>query len=696
MAILEKTKPGVMSNSKISFTLEIKFDPTETKWNTANVKFYQSSDMTLAYELQNVSVSEKGIIAITDQEANGIAQNQIYLVEVSNNNISLNKRGIIFVVKPTITGLNNINYETHSFNFTYSGVNDPLFRYRVSITPPTASGEQSEISDWILAPTDTSNLQYKYELSLKASLTYEVKIEFESKYGYLSELKTVEETGLSVQLYRIPQNYDTNPQLIPIKPKVKVNEEYGCIELSMPQEIVKYATSITTDGTNYTLTIPYCYGCDANGDRRVYSTSDLNLSRSITLTSSSNGNVSSSSSWTIYVPIDQIDLPNMACVGFKIAGTYRLVKEIGEGNFKEFKHLTYITYSDDLIGYVYKDYDVIQGQKYNYYLIPTEFDASVGAPAAEARANWDAILLSDASGRQLTVQYNPQISSFKTTIGEQKQDTLGGKYPFFLRNGDMGYKEIPISGLISYKADPENKMQVAGMPAPVTSTRGSTASQQIAELGEHDEFYLERVYKRAVEDWLNNGEPKLLRTAAEGSFIVRLTNVSLSPMQQLGRLLHTFSATAYEIADYTAAKLNEYGLDCLNSIPNEAPTGSAGTAGTITVEEKTIEITNIPAGFGDDVFAYNYSERLPACPTKVEFVRGSSDVIFITNLRGADNNTIDLTEVGTSRLIEGQDLSHLRCYVLRSNPETTTSDAKVKLTYPALRFTPTTGSEGET
>jgi hypothetical protein len=51
----------------------------------------------------------------------------------------------------------------------------------------------------------------------------------------------------------------------------------------------------------------------------------------------------------------------MACVGFKIAGTYRLVKEIGKDDFKEFKHLTYITYSNDLSGYVYKDYDVIQG-----------------------------------------------------------------------------------------------------------------------------------------------------------------------------------------------------------------------------------------------------------------------------------------------------------------------------------------------
>lgn len=691
MAILEKTKPGVMSNGKISFTLEIKFDLAETKWNTANVKFYQSSDMTLAYEFQNVSVSDKGIIAITDQEISEIAQDQIYLVEVSNNDISLNKRGIVFVVKPTITGLNNINYETHSFNFTYSGTNDPLFRYRVSITPPTASGEQSEISDWILAPTDTSNLQYKYELSLKANLTYEVKIEFESKHGYLSELKSIEGTSQLVQLCRIPKTYDTNPQLIPIKPKVRINEEYGCIELSMPQEIVKYATDITTDGTNYILTVPNCYGCDPSGYRRIYPTSDLLYP--IQINKNDSDSTPSSGTWTIYVPTNQIELPHMACVGFKVAGTYQLFKEVGEGNFKEFKLLTHISGDN-----VYKDYDVIQGQKYNYYLIPTEFDVSVGAPAAEARANWDAILLSDASGRQLTVQYNPQISSFKTTIGEQKQDTLGGKYPFFLRNGDMGYKEIPISGLISYKADPENKMQVAGMPASATSTRGSTASQQIAGLGEDDEFYLERVYKRAVEDWLNNGEPKLLRTAAEGSFIVRLTNVSLSPMQQLGRLLHTFSATAYEIADYTAAKLTEYGLDCLNSTPIEAPTGSVATTGTITTEEKTIEITNIPAGFGDDVFAYTYSERLPACPTKVEFVRGSSDISFITNLRGSGNHKIDLTATGTNRLIENQDLSHLRCYVLSSNPETTTSDAKVKLTYSALRFTPTatTSSEVET
>jgi hypothetical protein len=39
---------------------------------------------------------------------------------------------------------------------------------------------------------------------------------------------------------------------------------------------------------------------------------------------------------------------------------------------------------------------------------------------------------------------------------ENKVDTIGSKYPFFSRNGTVGYKEIPISGLISYHMDPDN------------------------------------------------------------------------------------------------------------------------------------------------------------------------------------------------------------------------------------------------
>jgi hypothetical protein len=58
--------------------------------------------------------------------------------------------------------------------------------------------------------------------------------------------------------------------------------------------------------------------------------------------------------------------------------------------------------------------------------------------------------------RNLSICFNPKVSSFKENILEQKTDTIGGKYPVFFRNGNVRYKEFPISGLISYHMDLNN------------------------------------------------------------------------------------------------------------------------------------------------------------------------------------------------------------------------------------------------
>jgi hypothetical protein len=70
----------------------------------------------------------------------------------------------------------------------------------------------------------------------------------------------------------------------------------------------------------------------------------------------------------------------------------------------------------------------------------------------------------------------------------------------------------------------------------------------------------ERVFKMKVLEWLTNGEPKVYRSPAEGNFIVRLMNSSLSPNDTLGRMLHTFSSTAYEVADFNYTTLGEMGF----------------------------------------------------------------------------------------------------------------------------------------
>ena len=54
---------------------------------------------------------------------------------------------------------------------------------------------------------------------------------------------------------------------------------------------------------------------------------------------------------------------------------------------------------------------------------------------------------------QLKLKYNNKLSSYKHTVLAQKQDTLGGKYPIIYRNGQVDYREFPITGLISLHLD---------------------------------------------------------------------------------------------------------------------------------------------------------------------------------------------------------------------------------------------------
>lgn len=166
--------------------------------------------------------------------------------------------------------------------------------------------------------------------------------------------------------------------------------------------------------------------------------------------------------------------------------------------------------------------------------------------------------------RQLKIRFNPKVSSFKSTVLESKTDTLGGQYPFVFRNGKVEYKEFPISGLLSYLSDPNELFMNGVFPAEYTTKRSHTRGNgAIKDAGTHitsDSFYRERKFKMEALKWLTDGKTKLFRSPGEGNYIVRVMNVSLSPNDTVGRMLHTFSGTAYEIAEYNYTNLNYYGF----------------------------------------------------------------------------------------------------------------------------------------
>jgi len=76
----------------------------------------------------------------------------------------------------------------------------------------------------------------------------------------------------------------------------------------------------------------------------------------------------------------------------------------------------------------------------------------------------------------------------------------------------------------------------------------------------YDNIATERYFKLLVLNWLTDGKPKIFRSPTEGNYIVRLLNVSLTPKNELGRMIHEFSCTAYEIADFNAKNLKDLGF----------------------------------------------------------------------------------------------------------------------------------------
>lgn len=152
--------------------------------------------------------------------------------------------------------------------------------------------------------------------------------------------------------------------------------------------------------------------------------------------------------------------------------------------------------------------------------------------------------------KQLKIKYNPKVASFKNDVLEQKIDTIGSKHPFIFRNGSVNYKEFSVSGLISYSVDEEELFATKEeILASADYTFDIYAGENVAS---------ERLFKLKALEWLTDGKPKVFRSPTEGNYIVRLLNTSLSPNDTLGRLLHTFSSTAYEITDFNYTNLRKY------------------------------------------------------------------------------------------------------------------------------------------
>lgn len=231
-----------------------------------------------------------------------------------------------------------------------------------------------------------------------------------------------------------------------------------------------------------------------------------------------------------------------------VTGAFSLGRSSSKDNFKSYEPLLKFEFINEIPKrIIYKDLFVEYGIEYKYAIQQYNKNGIYSKKIWSnlSQAWFEDLFLTDGK-QQFKIKYNPKVSSIKTTLQESKVDTLGGQYPFIFRNGNTKYKELPISGLISYLSD-ENEMFFT-KPYNFEKTTNLT----------NENIYMESLFKNQIIEWLNNGEVKFFKSPTEGSLLVRLMNISLSPNDTLGRMLHTFNCTAYEIGELNYNNLVKY------------------------------------------------------------------------------------------------------------------------------------------
>lgn len=242
-----------------------------------------------------------------------------------------------------------------------------------------------------------------------------------------------------------------------------------------------------------------------------------------------------------YIEVGLVGHKDEFGVEYTATGSFVIRRASDEDNFTQWKTVLLFRLNGHTPSkWSWKDFAIEHGKSYRYAI--QQFNDS-GLYSNKILSNTVYASFEDAflwdGKKQLRISFNPKINSFKTTILESKTDTIGSKYPFVFRNGYVNYKEFSISGLISYHSDKEELfIKKEELKIDKDDFITSLIDQNI---------YAERIFKLKVLEWLNDGEPKVFKSPTEGNYIIRLMNVSLSPQETLGRMLHTFSASACEI-----------------------------------------------------------------------------------------------------------------------------------------------------
>lgn len=316
-----------------------------------------------------------------------------------------------------------------------------------------------------------------------------------------------------------------------------------------------------------------------------------------------------------YIDIKLIKQSNELGLYDLITGAFIILRSDEDSSYKEWSEVARFKLNEEIPPeeVMFRDFTCVQGKKYKYALQQYNDSGLLSNKIYSdvIQADFEYAFLYDGT-HQLKIKYNSKMTKITNTHLEQKIDTIGSQFPFIFRNGNVSYYEFPIGGLISYFMDDEHLF----MSEEELLMKDKTINYTI------DNIAQERIFKIKVLEWLNNGQPKIFRSPTEGNFIIRLLKISMQPEQKLGRLLHNFSGTAYEIAEYNYENLCKYKF--------LVPTDSSDKL----LQFATIDLSNKQTGIvvntvHHELQSVRFDNMTPGEQILITFIDGSQETITI-------------------------------------------------------------------
>jgi len=221
------------------------------------------------------------------------------------------------------------------------------------------------------------------------------------------------------------------------------------------------------------------------------------------------------------------------------------------------------------------DYFVENGAVYKYEIIN---DPATEYFMPNHNGSWLYGIYTDLQSNSYAIQtsiiYNENITSYIPVVKDSIVETIGSTYPYVIRQAVVNYNKFNFSGNINFDMNngqlPLTSVNL-GYGISYANFFGFTSSSNISNSQDvYDNFITnnsinygqnyvaERLFRNDLIRFLNNGKPKLLKTSAEGLFLVRLTNLSLNPERSTGRMIYSFSCDFTEIAKPTLSNINTY------------------------------------------------------------------------------------------------------------------------------------------